>query len=276
MSSSTPPAAGAEPPQVTYNVLYKDLKGQVIQSRPVNEKEFDELKESARGEVLERKKVVRIIDQSERAPVHVNRAKVMNENARDTDNRVEVIESEQIIIYSPLLIKAVKQAVEYWPSLGFVRAEKNLVLDRPYRSVGAYRTNLDNLLRDYESLKKTDLSERINNGLSFEDCKKTALEIRLLTHELDKAQKEIMDEKHKRESTTEPVTSFDSLWTLFTPGTIVYHNVGGKEIPYRVRLCQWSSDPQLKPGDPVTKVSIVLWSLDFNGEYARHDSVSCT
>ncbi|KAL6714395.1 hypothetical protein ACLMJK_007818 [Lecanora helva] len=249
---------------ITYNVLYKDLKGQFLQSRPVSEKTFDELKESARGEVLERKKIVRIIDESASAPSHVSKQKVLNTEVESMDYRVDVVEAEQIIIYSPLLIKAVKQAVKYWPSHDFIKSDKILVLNRPYRSIGAHRNNLDNLLHTYEALEETDYSTDTTHDLSFSDCKLAAEQIRMLTRELDKAQKDIMEESRKRHMDKEPVTSFDALWMLYTPGTIAYHNEDGEETPYVVRICQWS---ELQPGDPLTMVNVEVWNLDFNGTH---------
>ena len=274
-SSSKPPEseghsqAVVEPPNtpVAYTVLFKDSKGRTLQTMPSKEKEFDDLKESARHAVLEVKKIVRVVDQAYTPPQNVAKNKISSViPSRDKMTPfVEAVEAEQIIIYSPRLIKAVKQAVKYWPSLGFVRARRDLLLDRPYRSIGASRTEFHKLLSEYDSLTNSQSSEHAVNVDDVEECRQTAEEIRLLMHEVDKAQADFDQERIKHNKQEDPVTSFDSLWMLFTPGTIVYHNTGGEEIAYMVKMCQWSRDPQLDPSDPVTQVSVFVWNLDFNG-----------
>lgn len=251
---------------VNYTVLYKNSKGQPVQTSPLTEDAFEKVQESVPGTVLEVKKTVRAVDQAEGPPQNVSKTKVMNaESSTRMPPLVDIIEAEEIIIYSPLLIKAVKQAVRYWPSHGFVRAQKIMVLDRPYRSLGAYHAEINELADKYNRMTARQVEDGKSDGLSLEECKKTANEIKLLMHEVDKAQKEYMDEEIKRLEKEEPVASFDSLWMLFKPGTIVYHNTGSEEVAYVVKICQWASESQTKPGDPITVVKIWMWNLDFNG-----------
>ncbi|KAJ9133324.1 p-loop containing nucleoside triphosphate hydrolase [Pleurostoma richardsiae] len=181
------------------------------------------------------------------------------------NNRVVKIRSEQMIIHSADLIDAVAEAVGYYPS-GIWHGETNTMLGhsrslkiiKPYRMFG---------IAERQALRK--LQEKYRGAISSADSEADAEKYRMLEtqigyldHELEKSQGARTAEEEMRYNQDPPVATFNMLWLLFRPGSIVFTKIGNETVACRVYLLQWN-----RPEDGlIYDVTVDMWYLDFDGQ----------
>ena len=238
---------------VSYNVYYRNSKSEIFKVSSLPETIFDGLKVEETESVLEIRKEVQAADKGD--------------GLSDPFPPIISILSEKMIIYSPHLLKAIQQVVDYYPSHGYISStdimtrHRRLVLERPYRMLGGVRGKLKAMRERYENEAHDPSDEEaVANHV-------TAAHIKLLECELDKAQRVQIQEEEKRHRQNSPVASFDMLWLLFHPGRYVYTKIDGDMIGCRIRLPVWTTG-RVGPNEAITSLTVNMWNLEFKGKRA--------
>ncbi|VUC31567.1 unnamed protein product [Clonostachys rosea] len=248
----------------------------------VSEQKYDEVVPSYVGVAFEMRKTVRTIDGS--GLLRQGNHLLLN------GEYVDSVISEVIIIWSPQLLKTIKDTV-YWPTSAFYDGQKNLTINSPYHSIGVYRDELGGLL----DLKKQELDDvnraktssfdidmkdtenepsTSNPYLPDSDLETTVSHLEQLLHEVDKVQNAAVEAEYERYSSG--MATFDMLWKLFKPGTVVYADADGVILAGRVKLLVWGhgSIEMSGPDDPYQTVEVIMWYLDHDGTFINRRSHS--
>ena len=191
---------------------------------------------------------------------------------------IESVRGEQITIYSPLLLQAVRNVVKYWPTMAYYENLGHMTLDRPYRSIGAHRREFNDLLGSLQA-RLIGTSVTPDDDPANEERKMTwqiIEELELLLKEVDKVQQDLIVEERARHSLDPPQATFEMLWMLFKPGDHVYIKSGGAEIAGIVRYLFWQLDDEPQGHGPETYrlVELNVWHLDHDG--SRINRRECT
>ncbi|USP79460.1 hypothetical protein yc1106_06734 [Curvularia clavata] len=253
------------PPTVLRTVYRQPVKGLMTHptyDRGLDEREYDEYRDSASGSAIELKKDVRVIP-----PNSISGARSIN----GTQDIIDHIVSEKMIIRSPALIKTIKSVVSYWPSSAYYDNQTRLELNRPYRSICVYRDEFQHALEsDKAAYDRITVSERRNKDAK--ELAKSIEELEMLLNEVDKVQKDPIAEEKRRNTGDKgrqipPKATFDMLWMLYKPGEQVYVQTEDFEGLCRIRLLVWDRGRALSTDaeDPYAAVELNLWYLDHDG-----------
>lgn len=176
------------------------------------------------------------------------------------------LEEESMTIYSPQILNILPQVVGYYP-MSKVTGGKlqggapSITLNKPYRMLGHARPNLKALRESYEK----DIAENKFVG-DARECQLTIQHIECLEQELDKVLRLPIQQEELGYKQDPAIASFDMLWLLFRPGTIVCTKIKDELICCVVRTPFWDilstggSDAPRR-----TTLELRMWFLDFNG-----------
>jgi hypothetical protein len=265
-----------KPPTVLRTVYRQPVKGLMTHptyDRGLEEHEYDEYRDSASGSAIELKKDVRVIP-----PKSLSGVRSIN----GTQDIIDHIVSERMIIRSPALIRTIKSVVSYWPSSAYYDNQTRLELNRPYRSICVYRAEFQNALEsDKAEYKRIPPSEK--SSKDAKELAKSIEELEMLLVEVDKVQKDPVAEEKRRNMGDEgrqipPKATFDMLWMLYKPGEEVYVQTEDFEGLCRIRLLVWDRGRALSTDadDPYASVELNLWYLDHDGECLCHTCLGFT
>ncbi|KAG6999225.1 hypothetical protein G7Y79_00036g071810 [Physcia stellaris] len=177
------------------------------------------------------------------------------------------LEEESMTIYSPQILKILPQMVGYYPMSevtgGKLRGgAPSITLNKPFRMLAHARPNLKALRESYEK----DIAENKFVGDAQSDALLTIQHIECLEHELDKVLRlpiQLEELRYKRDPAT---ASFDMLWLLFRPGTVVCTKIKDELICCVVLTPFWETH-STGGLDALRRTTLELrmWFLDFNG-----------
>ena len=195
----------------------------------------------------------------------------LSQKAEDgKDLHIAFLEKETMNIHSPYLIEIMAQAIGYYPASKLAGSKlrgshKSLVVSRPYRMLGGALPRFKEIREQY----KYDISEE--NGDTEQDSEErkrkaiTIEHIELLEHELNKVLEEPL--KREKQGYLRGIASFDMLWLLFRPGTIVYTRINDEPRCCMVLAPLWTATQMGEVGAPgKVELTVRMWFLDFNGQ----------
>ena len=195
----------------------------------------------------------------------------LSQKAEDgKDLHIAFLEKETMNIHSPYLMEIMAQAIGYYPASKLAGSKirgshQSLVLSRPYRMLGGALPRFKEIREQY----KYDISEE--NGEMERDPEErkrkeiTIEHIELLEHELNKVLEEPL--KREKQGYSRGIASFDMLWLLFRPGTIVYTRINDEPRCCMVLTPLWTSTQMGEAGAPgKVELTVRMWFLDFNGQ----------
>ncbi len=248
---------GTEPStsdSVVYKVVYKTSKSDPQwQHRAMKEAEYENQKVEDSESVLEMRK-----------------EGYLSQKAEDgKDLHIAFLEKETMNIHSPYLIEIMAQAIGYYPASKLAGSKvrgshQSLVVSRPYRMLGGALPRFKEIREQY---KHSISEENSDSEQDPEQRKRKAItieHIELLEHELNKVLEESL--KREKQGYLRGFASFDMLWLLFRPGTIVYTRINDEPRCCMVLSPIWTTlqvGPAGAPGK--TELNVRMWFLDFNG-----------
>ena len=252
------PAEGVRDPAsgtVLYTMNYSKQEGESRYMKHMTEKEFRDLKEFGARSAFEVMKEVRMFENS-------------LAESKDGD-KVQYVLGESIFIYSPRLLKAVREVITYWPTIEFFNSisNKRLELASPYAALGAYRDEFKGYVAkmqmDVDELERLEQSESRNSSIIEKGT--TISEVMQLMKEVNKHYDSLAKEEEVLRKKDDPMATFDMLCLHFRPGQFVYAKISGFEIACRIQALEWPIKEI--EDDPSVCVILYLWYLDFNGSF---------
>lgn len=192
-------------------------------------------------------------------------------NAVLDNDIVDQVLSEQMIVRSPQLLRAIKDTV-HWPSAAFYDGQTRLTLNSPFRSIGVHRAEFDRVLeRNRVALHNSQISERHDTKDTSEsttsktrDLKLTVRHLELFLKEIDKVQAQ--DLKLEKARHERGFATFDMLWMLLKPGMKVHTSAHGPSLACIIELLVWNRGTRTESGDgPYEYVEVQMWYRDHDG-----------
>jgi hypothetical protein len=248
------------PPLIMRTLFRQPIKGLTqhpMYERDLQEKDYDDYRDSAYASAIELRKDAKIIPPN--ISKHKNDGNSLGDKKEDI---IDHIASEKMIIRSPELIKAIKEVIKYWPSSAFYENQTKLVLNRPYRSLGAHREEFGNKLKSYE----TQIEKETPGTAAWEALDLIIKELGQVLAEVDKVQGALVDAEEKRNAglpNGSARATFDMLWMLYKPGDLVYISTDDFTGACRIRLSTWGhGQPGQGTEDPLAMVTLHLWYLE--------------
>jgi len=244
---------------VAYNITYRTHESAPRKIKRLSPEEFDNIKLENSGCALEIIKTVEVIA-DDKDKEHNGHLPPITE-----------ILDEEMKIYSPYLLKIMPEVTGYWPdydTLGWsnkvLGVQPQLKLKKPYRMLATSRAREAlKQKREYHLTQVDRLKTMDQNAVA--ESQITAQHIEYLENELDKALGTRIEEEEKRWKQDPPVATFDMLWLLFQPGTVVCGKFAEEVSACRVHSCSWD-ESKLNPLGPES-VQILMWYLDFDGRF---------
>ncbi|KAI1096097.1 hypothetical protein F5B19DRAFT_437873 [Rostrohypoxylon terebratum] len=236
--------ATSQPPTVTYVVNWT-VEQKQKKMRNVPEDEFDAIN----------------VEHAESA-IEVRRSV---EYASD-EKSVLAMGSAEMRIYSQHLLAIIPEVVGYYPSYS-LRGHRDpsrgpvpyLEIASPYRMISGARDSLTEVKKRFQAILDKDQGKK-----EVEKARITIDHIDALERELEKLDGPIKEEKglHKLDT---PMATFDMLWLLFRPGTVVLTKVSGEWAAAKVYLPIWGGEgPKSK-----SYLELITWYHDFDGTHLR-------
>ena len=181
------------------------------------------------------------------------------------------LEEESMIIYSPQILKILPQVVGYYPMSKETGGKlqggaPSITISKPYRMLGHARPKLKALRESY--LKDIAENKCFGDAQSdaLRECQLTIQHIECLEHELNKVLRLPIQQEESRYKQDPAIASFDMLWLLFRPGTIVCTKIKDELICCVVRTPFWDILNSGGSDAPTrTTLELRMWFLDFNG-----------
>jgi hypothetical protein len=254
MSPDRNPEVPPEDTEVRRIIYFENVKGFLESSQALDnlaEDRYESYTDTAVKSVFVLKKIVKVVP--------------YDKGKKGGKVFIDSVKSEQIIIYSSLLLSAIRSVVQYWPTPAYYGSSKKLVLEKPYRSLVAHSEELLELARHHETRSKQDPQDE-----DSERSRKVASEVKLLMKEVGKVHSQQIKEEEARHRQNPPKATFDMLSMIFKPGTSVYTTIEGSEVAGRVKLVLWDRGNHLgrssSVDDPYLRVFVNLWYLDYRGK----------
>lgn len=185
---------------------------------------------------------------------------------------VDHVISEQMIIRSPQLLRAIKDVV-HWPSAAFYDGQKRLTLNSPFRSIGVHRSGFSRLLEqrriDLQNAMISNRSEpsqmpEVTNPKT-QHLQLTVRHLELFLAEVDKVQ--ALDLKLEEARHLRRLATFDMLWMLFKPGVKVHMAANGPNLACIIELLVWNRGTTRADSTdgPYEYVDVQMWYWDHDG-----------
>lgn len=252
-------ASSDHPAPVVYKIRYKNSKLDAHwDSRTFDEREWERHGIEASASILEMRKDTTLSQRAEEGK----------------DLPIANLVDETMTIHSPHLLAIMPEVVGYYPSLKssgkkVLGGHQSITISKPYRMLGGACPNLRKLREKYEK----DIDEGTCNDVEQSDDfyrKKTTIKhIEYLEKELDKVLKDRIAQEELCYECDPPVASFDMLWLLFRPGSVVCTTINDKPVCCMVMTPFWDTLQLGDTGSPArTTLELRMWFLDFNGQYA--------
>lgn len=171
-------------------------------------------------------------------------------------------------IYSRHLLDIIPEVVGYYPSYA-LRGHKDpsrgpvpfLQIASPYRMINGARDNLTEVKKRFQVFLDNHEGEDAQPE-EVEKAQTTIRHIKALENELDKLSGPIQEEK-KLHKLDPPMATFDMLWLLFRPGTVVLTKVAGEWAAAAVYLPIWGGEET----NSKSHLELITWYHDFDGLY---------
>ena len=244
------------PAPVAYKIRYKNSKFDAHwDSRTFDEREWERHGIEAIASVLEMRKDTTL---SQRA-------------GEGKDLSIANIIDETMTIHSPHLLAIMPQVVGYYPSSKrsgkkVLGGQQSITVSKPYRMLGGARPKLRQLREKYEKDIEAGAGDDGEQSDDFDRKKTTIKHIELLEYELDKVLKDRIAQEELCYECDPAVASFDMLWLLFRPGSLVCTTINDKMVCCMIMTPFWDT---LQVGDEdspaKTTLELRMWFLDFNG-----------
>jgi hypothetical protein len=169
------------------------------------------------------------------------------------DLKISSIGLTEMIIRSPLLIKALRAKIEYYP--GQQLSGTTITVQEPYHMLLHYRKELEQL----EDIKEKKNQDNLHHAIHD---KTTVAHVKVLQAFLDAKYKKKVEEEEARYARSPPFATFDMMWLLLKPGTKVYTDVDGELAAFVIR-----SVTVITAGNSgqTGSYNVEMWSLDFDG-----------
>ena len=162
------------------------------------------------------------------------------ENKDEFDERS--MEEKELIIHSQLIIKALREIVDYYPGQSLLG--DTISIREPFSILVHFRKELE------EYKENTDDADT-----------KHHIEV-LLQYLQDNLGEKILLEDQRYAKAT-PVATFEMLWMLYKPGMDVYANIDDQRGGFVVKSCANVTE-NAKVGRPMP-LKIMMWYLDYDG-----------
>ncbi|RYP00792.1 hypothetical protein DL764_006396 [Monosporascus ibericus] len=167
-------------------------------------------------------------------------------NDDDSDMQIANVEDTIMLINSVHLINALKAVVGYYPDTSFIG--DSVRIDAPYRVLIHHRAAL--------ARYKVSQPETHDEEYAFT----TAKHIDVLLSFLDKALGKQIREEEGRHNSDTPKATFDNLWLLLKPGSVVYAEKHSKWTPFVVSSVVTPSRSSEERPRPCT---INCWNISY-------------
>ncbi|KAI9774037.1 MAG: hypothetical protein M1839_001922 [Geoglossum umbratile] len=233
---------------ILYRIEYEDLDGVV---RPGKEdQEPIEVEISPRAELPVLEVVTTIV------------AKIKDKKNKSDDKEekpeyeVRSVKGTVLNIHSTALVYAFRKIVDYWPGQSF--SGTSITVPEPFSILVYYR---EKLVEWVDKLACDDHEGKYSREEAFEH-------VEILEGFLDRKYKSELKLERERHSGNVPVATFEYLWLLFIPGTVVYasdEDSNGNLSAFIVKSV--TGGRRTGPSTEPSPYEITLWNLDFDGRY---------
>ncbi|RYP72646.1 hypothetical protein DL770_007933 [Monosporascus sp. CRB-9-2] len=171
------------------------------------------------------------------------------QNDDDSDMQMAKVEHTTMVINSVHLINALKAVVGYYPGTSFIG--ESVRIDAPYRVLIHHRAAL--------ARYRVSQLETHDEEYAFT----TAKHIEVLLSFLDKTLGKQIREEEERHNSGTPKATFDNLWLLLKPGSVVYAEKDCKWTPFVVSRV--AIPPRISEEGP-RPFTIHCWNISYCGD----------
>ncbi|RYP71740.1 hypothetical protein DL769_004629 [Monosporascus sp. CRB-8-3] len=171
------------------------------------------------------------------------------QNDDDSSMQIAKVEHDTMVINSIHLINALKAVVGYYPDTSFIG--ESVRIDAPYRVLIHHRAAL--------ARYRVSQPEMHDEEYAFT----TAKHIDILLSFLDKTLGKQIREEEERHNSSTPKATFDNLWLLLKPGSVVYAEKDYKWTPFVVSGVVTPSRSNEEGPRPCT---INCWNISYCGD----------
>ena len=166
----------------------------------------------------------------------------------NSDFSLTKVEQTTMVINSAYLINALKAVVGYYPGFSFIGSSVHI--NAPYQVLVHNRAAL--------ARYKVSQPETHDEGYAFT----TARHIDVLLSFLEKTLGEQIREEEERYSSSTPKATFDKLWLLLKPGTVVYAESDQNWTPFVISsVCFTIPSEVNRP----KAYSVNCWNISYSG-----------
>lgn len=254
-------SSSSHPAPVAYTIRYKNSKMDAHwDTRNFDEREWERHEIEASACILEMRKDTILSRKAEEGK----------------DLSIANIVEETMIIHSQHLLAIMPEVIGYYPSSKssgkkVLGGHESITVTKPYRMLGGARPSLRKLREKYEKDIDEGACNDVEESDDFDRKKTTIKHIEYLENELDKVLKDCVAQEELFYECDPPVATFDMLWLLFRPGSLVCTTINDKPVCCMVMTPFWDILQIGGTGFPArTTLELRMWFLDFNGQYTRY------
>ncbi|KAK7757947.1 hypothetical protein SLS62_000325 [Diatrype stigma] len=164
----------------------------------------------------------------------------------DSEVKIAKVEQTTMVINSIHLINALKAVVGYYPSVSFVG--NSVRISAPYEVLIHHRA----------ALARYKVSQPRTHDEEYAFT--TAKHIDVLLSFLDKTLGQQIREEEERHCSSTPKATFDNLWLLLRPGTVIYAEQDHKWTPFVISRVH---NPFRSGGDP-KPYTVDCWNISYS------------
>ncbi|CAG8978561.1 hypothetical protein HYALB_00012435 [Hymenoscyphus albidus] len=243
-------------PEIVYKVQYKDFSGE-IKGTKILDAPY-KLKKTAYADggtpIIEVLYSVAVwfpsIYKKGEGNKTLEKAEQKDEDGNDAFDE-KSMEEKELIIHSELIIKALREIVDYYPGQSLLG--DTITIKEPFSILVHHRKELQ------EYKENCDDAETFHHISVLQKYLEDNLGDKILAE----------DQRYMKST---PVATFEMLWMLFKPGMDVYATIDDQKGGFVVQSCAPTSDT-VKYGQ-VASLKVTMWYLDFDGRVVgrrRHE-----
>ena len=166
----------------------------------------------------------------------------------DSEMKFTKVEQTTMIINSAYLINALKAVVGYYPGFSFIGASVHI--NAPYQV----------LIHNRAALARYKVSQPETHDEEYAFI--TARHIDVLLSFLEKTLGKQIREEEQRYSSSTPKATFDKLWLLLKPGTVVYAESDQNWTPFVISSVHFTTGNEAhRP----KAYSVTCWNISYSG-----------
>ncbi|RYO76570.1 hypothetical protein DL766_005482 [Monosporascus sp. MC13-8B] len=181
------------------------------------------------------------------------------QNGDDSDMQIAKVEHTTMVINSIHLVNALKAVVGYYPGTSFIG--ESVRVDAPYRVLIHHRA----------ALARYRVSQPETHDEEY--AVTTAKHIDVLLSFLDKTLGKQIREEEERHNSSTPKATFDNLWLLLKPGSVVYAEKDYKWTPFVVSSVVTPPGSGEEGPRPYT---INCWNISYGGDRFTRFTIAFT